>query len=304
MNTADPFYNEEDFTISVYNSNTLMLRMEDINEERDTGYIRLPSCYVVEPCEKFRFYVVQNYSDYPGYENEFGIYVYAYDPLFNYKIKGCTFSAIKGRNTIELPPTIVTDSYVGVYRSPCYEIVNNESTVVILICLPNMTFRTNNTILHQVKLRAGQKRTSSAPKCLKYAKKLKEIRLGDELSTAYQNLMNEANYDVYFVVGDQKIGTFKFTLCAVSDVFKAAFKEHTKESQTGEIAIVDFDYEIVKVFVDALHTYKIYFDDDPIKTLKIKMMANKYNVTSIEKAAVNAFNVNDITRNNFVATYR
>lgn len=296
----DPFYDVDGVQIYVRNLNTLVLRLDDISQERDTGFIELPTRFASDRKERFRFYMVHNYCE--DYGNELGLWIYVYDPAFNYKIKGCSFSIIKGLNTIDLPPTILLDSVVGMYRSPCYEIVNNEAILEFMIYLPKMTFETPN--VHRSAHNKSKQKVEVNADISKRVKKVKEVNLGEELSAAYQNMMNEANYDVFFVVDGKKIGSFKFPLCAVSDVFSAAFKEHTKESQTGEIAIYDFDYRIVKMFVDSLHTHKIYFDDDPMTTLKLKMLANKYNVASIERAALNAFNVMDVNRYNFVAIYR
>lgn len=209
----EPFYDENGVQICVRNSNTLFLRLDDISSERDTGYIELPSRFVVDRKEKFRFYVVHNYCE--NYGNELGLWLYVYHPSFNQKIKGCTFSIIKGLNTIQLPPTISTETVVGIYRSPCYEIVNNEAVLEFFIYLPNMTFETQNVQRAGRHIMSFQKVVANADN----TKKLKEVHIGDELSTAYQNMMNEENYDVYFVVDGKKIGSFKFPLCAVSDVF-------------------------------------------------------------------------------------
>lgn len=62
--------------------------------------------------------------------------------------------------------------------------------------------------------------------------------------------------------------------------------------------------KIVKIFVESLHTHKICFDDNPITTVKIKMLAKKYNVAAIEKAALDAFDVVNVDRNNLVSLYK
>lgn len=139
---------------------------------------------------------------------------------------------------------------------------------------------------------------------LETASKLKEVNLSHDLSTAIKEMMNSTDYDVYFVVDGKKIGTFKFALCAVSDVFRATFKDHTKESRSGEIVIDDFGHNAVQMFVNAVHKHRVYFNDDPVMTLQLGMLANKYNVACIEKAASDAFNVTDVNRHNFVNLYR
>ncbi|KAG4066768.1 hypothetical protein HA402_012835 [Bradysia odoriphaga] len=293
MNRA--FYRSETIQLFVKGSKTLLLRLDDLLGEQDTGFIHLPSTYHSDrKREKFRFYTVLNYSD--G-ANEFGLWIYAYHPSVNYKIQGCTFRVIKGCNTVEVPPTTVSDSVVGIYQSPCYDIVNNEAILDFWIHFPNMNF-----VVPEVSGRAVQSEDfTDAPVT---ANRTKEVNLGDDLSTAFKEIMKDPDYDVYFVVDGKKIGSFKFALCAVSDVFRAAFKRYTKESQSGEIEINDFEHNTVQMFVDALHTHKIYFNNDPVVTLQLGMLANKYNVVCIEKAAKDAFNVMDVNRHNFVDVYR
>lgn len=303
-----PFYNYDGVTLTVASCNSLILRLYDvdiIDKERDTGFIQLPSALPVVGKEKFKFYIVCNRSIDNG--NEFGLWIYAFDPQFNRNIKDCSFRVVKGNNKMDLPPTILLDSVIGVYRSPCHEIVTSDAELKIEIILPNMTFpavpvRGKNLPLPLSPLKSWH--TSKSADVKEKAKQRSVVNISDQLAVAYKDMMNEANYDVYFVVDGKKIGSFKFPLCAVSDVFRAAFKDHTKESQTGAIAIRDFEYDIVKMFVNSLHTYQINFDDNPVTTLKMKMLANKYNVTSIECAALNAFNVDDVNRSNFVAVYR
>lgn len=297
---TQPFYDNEDVQLQVAGTDRLILRLNDITGQRDTYFIGLPSVYAKQRNEKFRFFIVHNYSEEEG--NELGIWIYAYAPQFNYKIKGCKFSIIKGRNVFSLPVTTDSNSVVGVYRSPCYEVVNNEAVLEILIHLPNMTFQKSDVLTSLGSLARSHQETE--PPTAKRAKILSEFNLADDMSASYQNLMNDEGYDCFFLVDGKRIGSFKFPLCAVSDVFRAAFKQHTKESQSGEIEINDFDYDIVKTFVDALHTYKIYFDSNPINILKVKLLAHKYNVASIENAARNAFDVMDVDRFNFVEAYQ
>ncbi|XP_037037719.1 uncharacterized protein LOC119075384 [Bradysia coprophila] len=300
MSTA--FYCSEAIQLYVHNSKTLLLRLDDFVGERDTCFIGLPSTdYSDKRREKFRFYTVLNYSDDVG--NEFGLWIYVYHPSFNYKIQGCTFRVIKGMNAIVLPPTTVSDAVVGIYRSPCYDIVNNEGILDFLIHFPNMTFETSELSDWPVQSEDndGGAAHTDAPVT---ANRMEEVNLGDDLSTAFKEMMKQTDYDVYFVVDGTRIGSFKFALCAVSDVFRATFKNYTQESQSGEIVIHDFGHNIVQMFVDALHTHKIYFNDDPVVTLELGMLANKYNVECIEKAAKEAFNVMDVNRHNFVDVYR
>lgn len=303
MSPPEPFYECESMQLFVYNSKTLLLRLGDFVGERDTGFINLPWPFHTDRRRgKFRFYTVLNYSADDG--NEFGLWIYVYHPSFNYKIQGCTFRVIKGLNTYPLAPTTSSDSVVGMYQSPCYEIVNNSSVLDFLIHLPNMTFQTSNLDDDTGEENVVGAAPTDGPVKPKIMKIMKEVNLSTELMTAYKQMMNQSDYDVYFEVGGKKIGSYKFALCAVSDVFKAAFKEHTKESQSGEIAIYDFDHNIVQMFVDALHTHKIYFTDDPVMTLQLGMLANKYNVACIEKAAQDSFNAICVDRHNFVDVYR
>lgn len=294
FNTMNSFYNSGDgVKLYVYGSHTLLLQLQlsDFPRKRDTGFIQLPSLHTVEQNERFKFYIVCNCSE--GDVNEFGLWIYAYHFAFNGKIKGCKFYVFKGRNRILLPPTTCSESVVGIYRSPCYEIVATNSILNLMIHLPNMTFDNANSSIPNTN--DGEVHPAHGS-----TEKLKLVDLSDKLTTAYQEMMTEDNYDVYFVVDGQKIGSFKFPLCAVSEVFRANLMDHTKEAQ----AISDFEYNIVKIFVDALHTHKIYFNRDLVSILKLKMLANKFDVKSIETAALNAFDVTGVNQRNFVELYR
>lgn len=301
---SEPFYEGENVRLYVLNKKILRMRLEDLSGKRDTGYINLPSTFHSDrEKEKFRFYTVLNYFD--DDVNEFGLWVYAYHSSFNYKIHGCTFRVVKGLNTIALPLTTVSDSVMGVFQSPCYEIVNDEGILDFLIHFPNMEFQApavDGTMTDVTDQSVGNDAVATDSDGSVTARK--EVHLGTELLASFKEMMNETDYDVYFVVDGKKIGSFKFVLCAVSDVFRAAFKKHTKESQSGEIAIYDFGHNIVQTFVDALHKHMICFNDDPVMTLQLGMIANKYNVACIEKAARDAFNVMNVDQHNFVDAYR
>ncbi len=184
-----PFYYVNGIALHVLNSKTLVISLVDFKGEGSTGYISLPSPNHVDKAkEKFQFYVVLNYSADDG--NEFGLWIYAYAAAFNSKIKGCQIHLVNGRNYMELSLTTELDSVVGIYRSPCYDIVNNRKKhISLLIHLPNMTFETSDL---STTATTFPTRFESIMAATAKAKKLKEVNLSDELSVAYREAMGLA----------------------------------------------------------------------------------------------------------------
>lgn len=276
----EPFYDKDGLQISLFDTKTLIMRLETISHDQDTGFIELPTRIYVP---KVRFCVTLD----PSAQDELGLWIHLMDPDHRKSIELCEIKRIE---PFKLHPTTV--NFFNHSRLFKCKLPTDKPHHDFSVYFPKMDFDLSKQKVRPV----SEEDVNHATK--------KEFNLCEVFSASYEDMVKDIDYDVHVVVADKKIGSYKYALCASSDVFRAAFKPHTKESITGKILIDGFDYEIVKIFVDALHTHKIRFDDNLMTTVKVKMLASKYNVAAIEKAALAALNVMNVDQNNFVSLYK
>uniref|UniRef100_A0A914PJ71 BTB domain-containing protein n=1 Tax=Panagrolaimus davidi TaxID=227884 RepID=A0A914PJ71_9BILA len=103
-----------------------------------------------------------------------------------------------------------------------------------------------------------------------------------------KRLQNHGEKNFKFIVGDEFIEIHKFFLTLESSVFAAMFENNDfKETQTGEMVIKDFKFEIVKAVVDFCYGKDISkilkFAENAVELL---MFADKYNMKNLKNITV------------------
>lgn len=90
--------------------------------------------------------------------------------------------------------------------------------------------------------------------------------------------------DFSIMVNKDIVKASKYILGLHSPVFKAMFENDWKDSRENLVQIDDVEYDVMLIFVKALHSVPVYLDDINV-ALQLIIVADKYNVEEIKQQA-------------------
>lgn len=130
---------------------------------------------------------------------------------------------------------------------------------------------------------------------------IREFRFGkDESISADQEMLKDISHtfeddtfkDIKFVVGDESFMAHKFVITARSEVFHAMLLHDTKEKKEGVIEIKDVSMQALRSFVIFLYTNRVEGIEE--KVVELLMLADKYNVQSLQDKCKDYMYANNI----------
>lgn len=92
--------------------------------------------------------------------------------------------------------------------------------------------------------------------------------------------------ELSIMINNDTIKASKYVLGLHSPVFKAMFENDWKDSRENFIEITDIEYDVMLLFVKALHGVPVYLDDINV-AFQFIIVANKYQVDEMKQKAQN-----------------
>uniref|UniRef100_A0AC34F6F2 BTB domain-containing protein n=1 Tax=Panagrolaimus sp. ES5 TaxID=591445 RepID=A0AC34F6F2_9BILA len=122
---------------------------------------------------------------------------------------------------------------------------------------------------------------------------------------AHDWFQNLGEKDFKFTVGNESVEIHKFFLTAQSPVFEAMLKhENLKETQTGEIKIIDFKFATVNAFFEFCYGKDIAdFMRSTENAIELLMFADKYDMKNL-KVSFAEYYSKKLTKENVMDIYK